>query len=156
MEQSRRIAPDQSDTVLAASEPTTDGAVSQGKVVVLAPVPTAAKWSGLLDRVRGAAEYIRAGRGSRAGTTKGVSRTSSSRFAPTSGTPMRRFAPPSNAPTRPRPRAEIMIRAAEERARSAEERAATAEEWLRRISETIESEFVMAPAEARRTAASGT
>ncbi|MEL6060498.1 hypothetical protein [Methylobacterium sp. DCY52] len=50
--------------------------------------------------------------------------------------------------------AALLIRAADERARLAEERAASAEEWLRRISETIESEFVVEPA-ARRTGTSG-
>jgi hypothetical protein len=41
------------------------------------------------------------------------------------------------------------------RARAAEERAATAEEWLRRISEAIESEFVVEPAAPQRTGTRG-
>ncbi|MCJ2135139.1 hypothetical protein MKK69_13925 [Methylobacterium sp. J-026] len=153
MEQSRRIASDQSGAVLAATEPTTDGAMSQGKVVVLTSLPTAAKWSGLLDRVRGAAEYIRAVE-DRAQDYEGRVQDLVEQVRADLRDADAKVRAAEQRTDEAEAQAAIQIRAAEERARIAEERAALAEEWLRRISETIEAEFVMAPADSRRTAVS--
>lgn len=147
MEQSRRIEPDQSREAPAAAVSSEDGAAPEAKVVVLGSLPTAAKWSSLLERVRGAAHYIR----------EVEDRAQDYELR------VQDLVDQVRADLRD---ADAKVRAAEQRTdevqaqatiliRAAEERAASAEEWLRRIAETIESEFVVEPA-GRRNGVTGT
>lgn len=150
MDQSRRI---ESDPVNAAASGE-HGAGSEAKVVVLGSVPTATKWSSLLDRVRGAAHYIREVEDRAQDYEVRVQELVEQVQADLRDADAKVRAADQRT-EEAHAQAAMLIRAADERARLAEERAASAEEWLRRISETIESEFVVEPA-ARRTGTSGT
>lgn len=149
MEQARRIESDPMDAAASGN----DGARSEGKVVILGTVPTAAKWSSLLDRVRGAAHYIREVEDRAQDYEVRVQELVEQVRADLQDADAKVRAAEQRT-DEVQVQASMLIRAADERARLAEERAALAEEWLRRISETIESEFVVEPA-SRRTGSSG-
>lgn len=153
MEQSNWIATDPSIDVQDTAVTGDGDATSQAKVVVLAPVPTAAKWSSLLERVRGAAHYIRAVEDRAQDYELRVQELVEQVRADLRDADAKVRAADQRT-NEAQAQAAVLIRAAEERARLAEERAAFAEEWLRRISETIESEFVVEPAP-RRTGTAG-
>ncbi|MCJ2048810.1 hypothetical protein [Methylobacterium sp. J-070] len=139
------------------------GGASPGKVVVLAAVPNgqaparhpnadaaAGKWPGVLERVRGAAQYIRQVEDRAQDYEARVHELLEQVRADMRDADAKVRA----AEQRTREiqvQADALIGAAESRARAAEERAVSAEEWLRRISEAIESEFVVEPAPQRRT-----
>ncbi|MGT2479525.1 hypothetical protein ACU4GR_13070 [Methylobacterium oryzae CBMB20] len=157
------VQPDRSALTSAAAQDEAAAASSE-KVVVLASVavgqPSAraltgtasAKWTGVLERVRGAAHYIR----------EVEDRAQEYELR------VHELLEQVRADLRD---ADAKVRAAEQRAReveaqasnliqfcggaraAAEERAATAEEWLQRISEAIETEFVAAPAAPQKTGA---
>ena len=153
MEQSRRIEPDHVREAPAAAVPSANAAMPESKVVVLGSVPTPAKWSGLLDRVRGAAHYIREVEGRAQDYELRVQDLVEQVRADLQDADAKVRAAEQRT-DEVQAKATMLIHAAEERARAAEERAASAEEWLRRIAETIESEFVV-EAPARRAGASG-
>ncbi|MCJ2068092.1 hypothetical protein MKK75_04585 [Methylobacterium sp. J-030] len=150
MEQSARI---QSDPVAAAAVSGADAVRSDANVVVLGSVPTAAKWSSLLDRVRGAAHYIREVEDRAQDYELRVQDLVEQVQADLRDADAKIRAAEQRADA-VQAQAAMLIRASEDRARLAEERAASAEEWLRRISDTIESEFVVEPA-ARRIGVAG-
>jgi hypothetical protein len=145
MEQSGQIPSDQPGRSELTSTATRDEAAvaSSHKVVVLAsvaagqsstrpPAETAsAKWMGVLERVRGAASYIR----------EVEDRTQEYELRVQEVLEQVRVdLRDADAKVQA---AEQRAQEAEARARAAEERAAAAEEWLQQISETIESEFVV-------------
>ncbi|SDM90934.1 hypothetical protein SAMN05216360_104223 [Methylobacterium phyllostachyos] len=154
MEQSRRIEPDRLREALDAAVSSEDGTAPEAKVVVLQSPPTAAKWSSLLERVRGAAHYIRAVEDRAQDYELRVQDLVDQVRADLREADAKVRAAEQRT-DEVQAQATTLIRAAEERARAAEERAASAEEWLRRIAETIESEFVVEPI-SRRNGATGT
>ena len=139
----------------AASAPAPGGAASPGKVVVLTTIPAGSsaarapsaeaisgKWPGVLERVRGAAQYIRHIEDRAQDYEIRVQELLEQVRADMRDADAKVRAAEQH--TREiQAQADALITAAEERARMAEERAASAEEWLRRISEAIESEFVV-------------
>lgn len=115
--------------------------------------PNAEKMAGLLDRVRGAANYIR----------DVEDRAHEQEFRTqelldqvrTDMQAARSQVQAAEQRTRDvQAQANALIKAAEERARAAEERAEAAEGWLRRIAEAIESEFAPGSEEAAAIASS--
>ena len=138
----------------AASAPGPIEAAAPGKVVVLASVPAGAsaarapaseaisgKWPNVLERVRGAAQYIRHIEDRAQDYEQRVQELLEQVRADMRDADAKVQA----AERRTREiqiQADALIAAAEERTRMAEARAASAEEWLHRISEAIESEFV--------------
>jgi hypothetical protein len=144
------------DTRAPASASETSAAPAN--VVVLAAIPSgpsparapsseaaAGKWPSVLERVRGAAQYIRQVEDRAQDYEVRVQELLEQVRADMREADTKVRA----AEQRTREiqnRADALIGAAEERARAAEERAASAEDWLRRISEAIESEFVVEPA----------
>ena len=154
MEQSRRIDPDPSCEAPATAVAGEDSAMPEAKVVVLGTLPTAAKWSSLLERVRGAAHYIREVEDRAQDYELRVQDLVDQVRADLRDADAKVRAAEQRT-DEVEARAALLIHAAEERARAAEERAAVAEDWLRRIAETIESEFVVEPAN-RRNGATGT
>lgn len=153
MEQSSWTEQDRSTDAPGATVSSAGATTSQAKVVVLTPVPTAAKWSSLLERVRGAAHYIREVEDRTQDYEVRVQELVEQVRADLRDADAKVRAAEQRT-DEAQAQAAVLIQAADERARLAEERAATAEEWLRRIAETIESEFVVEPA-ARRTGTSG-
>lgn len=142
MEQSRRIEADQSSEATAPAVSRPEGTAPESKVVVLGSSPTAAKWSSLLERVKGAAHYIREVEDRAQDYEMRVHDLVEQVRADLLDADAKVRAADQRT-EEARMQAAIQIRAAEERAHAAEERAALAEEWLRRIAETIESEFVV-------------
>ena len=134
------------------------GPASPAKVVVLASVPAGSpaargpaaeaasgKWPGVLERVRGAAQYIRHIEDRAQDYEVRVHELLEQVRADMRDADAKVRA--AEQRTREiQARADALIGAAEERARVAEERAGSAEEWLRRISDAIESEFAVEPA----------
>lgn len=151
MEQSRRTEPDQLREAPAAAVSSKNGAAPEAKVVVLPSSPTAAKWSSLLERVRGAAHYIREVEDRAQDYELRVQDLVEQVRADLRDADAKVRAAEQRT-DEVQAQATTLIRAAEERARAAEERAASAEEWLKRIAETIESEFVVEPISHRRGA----
>lgn len=153
MEQARRIESNPIDAATSREDGASSEVKSEAKVVVLGSVPTAAKWSSLLDRVRGAAHYIREVEDRAQDYEVRVQDLVEQVQADLRDADAKIRAAEQRT-DEVQAQAAMLIQAADERARLAEERAATAEEWLRRISETIESEFVVEPA-SRRIGVSG-
>lgn len=139
-------------------------AASFEKVVVLASVagsqpsarPSAgtasAKWTGVLERVRGAAHYIREVEDRAQEYELRVQELLEQVRADLRDADAKVRAAEQRA-REVEAQASNLIHSAEARARAAEERAATAEEWLQQISEAIETEFVAAPAAPQKTGA---
>lgn len=138
-----------------APDTETGGAASPAKIVVLAPLPNGSpaartpaaeaaggKWPSVLERVRGAAQYIRHIEDRAQDYELRVQELLEQVRADMRDADAKVQA--AEQRTREiKVQADALIGAAEERARAAEERAVSAEEWLRRISEAIESEFVV-------------
>ena len=157
MEHSRWTAAEESAERQAFPAPATGsgGATSPAKIVVLAPAQngssaarmaaaeaTGGKWPSVLERVRGAAQYIRHIEDRAQDYELRVQELVEQVRADMRDAEAKVQA--AEQRTREiRAQADALIGAAEERARAAEERAVSAEEWLRRISEAIESEFVV-------------
>jgi hypothetical protein len=142
-------------------------AAAPAKVVVLASVPagspaarvpatdpSAGKWPGVLDRVRGAAQYIRQIEDRAQDYETRVQELLEQVRADMQDAETKVRAAEERA-REIQAQADALIGAAEARARVAEERAASAEDWLRRISDAIETEFVVEPAQPRRTGTLG-
>ncbi|WP_342105082.1 hypothetical protein [Methylobacterium sp. SI9] len=153
MDQSRRIESDPRDAAASGEDGAKSDAKPDAKVVVLGSVPTSAKWSGLLDRVRGAAHYIREVEDRAQDYEVQVQELIEQVRADLRDADAKVRAAEQRT-DEAQAQAALLIQAAEERARLAEERAASAEDWLRRIAETIDSEFVVEPP-ARRTGTTG-
>lgn len=145
----------------AAPAPGVGSVAAPGKVVVLAQAPSAptrapnadpaaGKWPGVLDRVRGAAQYIRQVEDRAQDYELRVQELLEQVRADMRDADAKVQAAEQRA-REIQARADALIGAAEQRARAAEERAVSAEDWLRRISEAIETEFVVEAPSPRRT-----
>ena len=170
MEPARRLTPDASMTGenLLGSAPSPHGPQHGNTVVLLTPAadiaaarhgpiaePAGARnWPGLLERVRGAAHYMRKVEGRAQEQEFRVQELLEQVRADMQDAHARVQA--AEQRTREiQAQANKLIQAAEERARVAQERTATVEGWLMQISETIDTEFVVEAANARKTAPDG-
>jgi hypothetical protein len=153
MDQSGRMMADLADVVTASHLVAADAA--SDRIVPLNPAPSASgagKWPGLLERVRGAAHYIRAVED----RAQDYEQRVQALLEQVRADMQEADAKVRAAEQRVREiqaQSEAQVRAAQERARLAEERAGTAEAWLHRISEAIDSEFVIEPAPPRAAGA---
>jgi uncharacterized membrane protein YccC len=168
MEQSRRIPSDQPNgrEIVPGSAHDASGAELPNKVVVLASVPAgpgnarsadpmaAGKWPVVLERVRGAAHYIRAVEDRAQEYEQQVQELLQQVRADMQEADAKVRAAEQRV-REVQTQAAALIQAADERARVSDERAANAEEWLRRISDAIESEFVVEPAAPTKTGTLG-
>ena len=112
---------------------------------------SAGKWPGLLERVRGAADYIREVEDRAQEQELRVQEL----LEQVQADMHEASAKVQDAEQRARDvqvQASKLIQAAEERANMAEKRAAVAEAWLFQISQTIETEFVIEPAVSKKLA----
>lgn len=165
MDQSRRIPSDQPNDRIAVSGAVPDGAATETppKVVMLAPLQSGSrsiepnatgKWPVVLERVRGAAHYIRAVEDRAQEYELRVHDLLQQVRTDMQEADAKVRAAEQRA-REMQTQAAALVRAAEERARASDERATHAEEWLRRISEAIESEFVIEPAVPLKTGTLG-
>ena len=166
MEQARRITPEmftEVETVLKSALQM-HGSNHVNTVVLLKPAlditavrhdpleePALSKnWPGLLEKVRGAADHIRKIEGHAQEQEFRVQALLEQVRADMQDAHSRAQA--AEQRTREvQAQANKLIQAAEERARVAQERTATVEGWLTQISETIDTEFVVEPANARKS-----
>lgn len=166
MDQARRLTSETfpKNVTIVESAPQVHGPQNGNTVFLITPAadiaaakhnpleePTPSKdWPGLLERVRGAAHYMRNVE-SRAQEQEFRVQELLEQVRADMQDAHARIQAAEQRTRDVQVQANKLIQAAEDRARIAQERTDTVESWLLKISEAIDTEFVVEPANARRT-----